>query len=189
MPIRLVTDEPHRGRIVTALDIRGRQVRAGDRREPLELDVDASIAGFLAAAGDEGLEYSCAVSLGLERLLTLAALRGVGIDSPTARKQLNAAGDDVRIVQAKNGQDAGYLRRLGPGRATRAQRAREEQLTVAIPGRLVDRVQVLPSPWQLHARNVPEMIRWEIAAIARGHTMTEWAALTLLAATAHPAGS
>ena len=182
MSLRLVLDDPSRGRVFTDRDIRGRQVRSGDRREPVQIEPHGDTRLFLAAAAQVGLESSCAVSLAVERLLTLAALRGAGVDTEAARTHLNAEADCVRVAQAKNRQDATYLRRLATGRTTATPTFQENAVTVAIPGRLVDRAHELPMPWQLRARDVPEMIRWEAAAIARGQTMGEWAALTMLAA-------
>ena len=187
MSLRLVSDHAPQGRVLTANSIRGRQRRAGDRREPLRLEVSAGIERFLAAAAEQGVQYDCAVGLGLERLLVLAALRKLDIEGNTASAQLNAAAADVRLSQAKNPQDAHYLRRLGATKATPLPVAAGQVLPVSVPGRLLDRVTKLPLPWQLCARDVPEMIRWEIAATAQGYTMVEWAALTLLAEVA-PSG-
>ena len=181
MSLRLVSNEPSSGRIFGPTDIRGRAVRAGDRREPLQVNVDHGLARFLDVAATAGLEPSCAITLGLERALAIASCENAGYEPDAVEALLDDAAANARVEHMKNSQDARYLRQLCAGPRVQLPGVWGRPLALALPGRIIDRARALRRPWPLAPEHIDQMVVWEVAATTAGLTMTEWAALTVLA--------
>src|SRR5437588_4066926 len=161
MSLRLVDSSPAGSRL-TAADFRGRQWRAGDRREPLPFDENQDAGAFLDKAAAQGLAADTAITLGLERILVIESLERAGLNPDRTRSCLSSAAAVARVGVQKNSADARYLRQLCVARPVPSHA--HHPATVAIPVRVMDRVQNLARPFQLEPEHIAEMVAWEIAA-------------------------
>jgi hypothetical protein len=157
---------------------RARAGRPGDRREPWRLTVTNGLQEVRADAKEAQLELSLSVSLVVERRLILRDLARVGA---SGNEQLldKAAREVVPATQLAPTSSA-YLRSLNVG-SDRLREEGDEVAIVSLPLRLVDRIrEVWPPRPILRKGELTGALSWEVAAVLRGLTMSEWAFLVAL---------
>jgi hypothetical protein len=143
--------------------------RPGERREPMLIHTEIS-TGFRTAAAEFSIDAELAVTLALERVLTLddASTAGVAID--VAQPYLNRRAAEAKVVRELTGPLSAYLQAL-TGRA----RFPRLESPVAVPVRLFPRVLSVDVGAALVPDILNEAVAWERAAVLSGRLMSEWA--------------
>jgi hypothetical protein len=153
--------------------------RPGERREPLALTNLPT--AFAAAATASQLELGCGVELCLERALVVRDLSELGrTDLYPPLLELAAS---ARVRRGLPTARARYLQMLlaardWPGFMPDSERGGSDTV-VDVPLRLFPRVLDVVNE-SFDAQQLEEAIRLEVAAVADGRTMSEWAALSAL---------
>jgi hypothetical protein len=153
--------------------------RPGERREPLALP-NLPTALVVAATASQ-LELGCAIELCLERALVVRDLSELGrSDLYPPLLELVAS---ARIRRGLPTAKARYLQTLlaareRPGFMPDSERGGSDTV-VDVPLRLFPRVLDVVNEG-FDAQQLDEAIRLEVAAVADGRTMSEWAALSAL---------
>ena len=149
--------------------------RPGELHEALTLDPSAA-ARLTAEALADGTSPSVALTVKLEAALAVEQLRGRGIADPASL--LDAIARAQRPVHALSTAEADYARSLTLDRIG----GHADGLT--IPIRLHSRVRTHDVEALLDVVGLERAIRWELAALRAGATLGEWAALSVIDATA-----
>jgi hypothetical protein len=148
--------------------------RPGDRHEPVAVGRDFD--WLSDAALKQRIDLRVAISLVLERRLALRDLDSAGVKNDLIA-QLNREAEGTRPEAPLWSASADYLRSLLVSRSAETRSVD----SVPVPTRLRER---LARVWPLQATDEPNelsaAIRWEIAAVAQGMTMSEWAFRTAL---------
>lgn len=154
--------------------------RPGELHEAVSIVVPKELA---TAAGAAGLPVSLAVAVTAERALITRETIG---DTATIHETLGrVAGGPPRL--ALSAAQASYARTLIAALNGQLPRRREDGSVYTAPTRLADRLRAAPD-LELEAEALHAALRWEIAAVRCGRTMTEWALHELLA-TNYPASA
>lgn len=152
--------------------------RAGDRLEPWALPASPVVARLAERAAAAGLEPELAVRLCVEAALARIALNHAGVD-PRLVDQL---ADAPRFQQRLDDRDASYARRLTHAAGGRATATQRPLTTVGLPIRLTAQLADVDLADLLRDADPARARSWELAALADGRTMTEWALLAALRA-------
>ncbi len=148
--------------------------RPGDRCEPWPLD-DRAAAPLARTAADLGVAFELAAVVTVERSLLAEDLETVGLSDATAT--LDVAARAATVTGELSEPATAYLLALDRSMSARP---RPRNILV-LPMRLTERVGLVAPESRLDAALLPSAIAWERAAVVAGRTMTEWAALLLLA--------
>jgi hypothetical protein len=143
--------------------------RPSDHRDPWTLESTDQLSALAAEARRLGVRWATAIALVIEcRLLE----QELGSDLASA---LDAPAHDVRLGAELAPGDAVYLRSLQSGADTGG------AATVGLPARLATRILRAGGPDAVLApKRLQRGLAWEIAAVAAGLTMSEWAFLAAL---------
>lgn len=150
--------------------------RAGDRLEPWALPASPAVARLITRAAAAGIDQELAVRLCVEAALARAALCAVGVD-PAAVDRL---AEPTRFQQRLDDRDASYARRLTHAAGDRQPQAPRTPTTIGLPLRLTAQLADVDLGDLLRDADPERARAWELAALADGRTMTEWALLTAL---------
>lgn len=150
--------------------------RAGDRLEPWALPSSPAVTRVLEQAAGAGLDPELAVRLCVEHALVRATLCAVRVDP----RLVDALASGQRFEQRADDRDAPYARRLTLT-ATRAERPATPS-TVGLPLRLAGQLADADLAALLRDADVEQARAWELAALADGRTMSEWAPVAALRA-------
>jgi hypothetical protein len=153
--------------------------RPGERREPLALP-NLPTALVVAATASQ-LELGCAIELCLESALVVRDLSE--LDLSDLYPPLLELAASARVRRGLPTAKARYLQMLlaareRPGFMSDSERGGSDAV-VDVPLRLFPRVLDVVNEC-FDARQLDEAIRLEVAAVADGRTMSEWAALSAL---------
>jgi hypothetical protein len=129
---------------------------------------------FRIAAADANVDLELAVTLALERELTLVDAQTVGLADAFARPYLNRCAAEARVTRALTGPLSSYLRVL-TGRAV----APAPLDRITLPVRLYPRVLAIRLSDALAPESLVEALAWERAAVLSGRLMSEWALIHL----------
>jgi hypothetical protein len=151
--------------------------RAGDRLEPWTLPSSPTVARLLERAAAAGLEADLAVRLCVEHALVRIALCGAGVDP----RGVDQAAAHRRFERRLDDRDAAYARRLTHA-AGAPRPVTSPASTVGLPLRLSGQLADVPLVELLRDADPAQARTWELAALAEGRTMTEWALLAALSA-------
>lgn len=176
-PLHLLEDEPLPP-LPTAERLLSPPVRRpGELHEPVSLPAGARRA-LDAQIADHRLDPAVAAALLLEATSLIRQLEALAVSRP--RLLLDAAAKHARLTRRTSAAEADYLRTL-----TRPPRSTPHQAvpaTVAIPIRLLARLQRTNLAEAFNSIPLPSAAGWELAALATGTTMSEWGLATALAA-------
>jgi hypothetical protein len=148
-------------------------IRPGDRHEPWSLATTPALRRLAEQAGLAGLDFEIAVRLVIETALATGALRDVGVES----EELDDAAAAASVERTLDGATSAYLRRL-TRRPRESAPALGEMVTVGLPVRLSPRLLDADPQRLVETVEVRRARAWEIAALAAGQTISEWAAWT-----------
>jgi hypothetical protein len=148
--------------------------RPGDHVETLWLADPSVLADLRAAICKRRLHPDTGVAIALERRL---AVEGLGSSSLVAiLNELSSV--EVPEIELWSAHSA-YLSHLLHGFADpprSAQSASNGSRRVSVPIRLIDRLAVaLPPPFEGVEDEIENSVRWEVAALLRSETLSEWA--------------
>ena len=169
---------PARPSHVTYVPSRRVPRRPGERREPLSIDVPP---GLRELAEARGIDPACAAELCLERALVLSDLAAV--DCSHLYEELLKRASSAPITLPQPGATASYLQTLIAARDHRdlAASAAPDQVPLTVALRLFPRVySVIDELGRVGEIEVDQALALEIAAVANGRTMSEWAAFAAL---------
>jgi hypothetical protein len=152
--------------------------RPGERREPLSIDVPRCLRELADA---RGIDPACAAELCLERALVLSDLAAV--DCSNLYDELLKRASSAPITLPLPGAAASYLQTLLVARDHRdlAASAAPDQMPLTVALRLFPRVySVIDELGRFGEVELGQALALEIAAVANGRTMSEWAAVAAL---------
>jgi hypothetical protein len=157
-------------------------LRPGEFREPTQLTDHDAIRAVCAQAGGVGMAPTQALPLLAEAHLVRSDLRATGLGWKHVRTLLTDTARAARVAQPLASADAAYLRALTSG----AQRIRPteqlpETLIAPVSVRVLRRLSLADLHQACH-EPLEEIRAWEVAALAQGRTLGEWALLVVLRA-------
>lgn len=153
-------------------------LRPGEFREPVTIDDPEANAALVAEAEACGLGPSQAASLMVEGLLLHRDLARMGFGADDASVRLDQAAARSRVSRPLADRDAAYLRALTAGGRPPAGAAPQPP-RLSVSRRLLRRSTREELALAVTVPLEP-LVRWEVAAVCEGRTLTEWAFATLL---------
>jgi len=175
-PLRIVR-APDRTPLPSAGDLLGGANgvrRPGELHEALHVSRSTAKRVASAAAGAQ-ISTDVAGTVLLEAALVL-------VDVPDAGPVLVVAAREAAVRYALTAADAHYLRSLTMRHPI--DRASAPPVTISVPVRLLCRAAEIDVAIAIGSGHIETALAWEIAAVASGRTMSEWALVTLLSAAA-----
>lgn len=185
-PPGLVPLPPPEGSWEESPPLRALAHRPGDHLELWKFESIGTLRSLRREARERGLNADTAIAIVCERRIANSELEDLGLNATVAAIERAAAAAEAPIsMWAAN---RAYLRHLRYGdpleRNSRTPLATPQ---AAVPIRLLEHLgerDVLAAP--LARDELPDALRWEIAALCAAKSIGEWAYATALAALANP---